>query len=382
MIKFLPSRRWREASSLVIAARNAENVNGSDYSILLLQRGNTATFAKSHHVFPGGVLDASDSRSDWLDSFSRILKTDSVTSTMDVLKTTGCSNEVRAPPTFMRSRAYDEDVQPFGLPAELAFKICSLRETFEESGILLARPATDTDFKHRLLDSRGGQPAEMASVVKLSESDRAHWASVVRADASKFLPMCQALDCVPDVWSTHLWSVWLTPSNAPKRFDTPFFLTVLPEVPDLLVNDAEHQSVRWLRASDIPASIAAGEVKVGPPQAMELLRIARHGECSELLQHAAQRAQEHGSERWCPLRVRCTDGLISVFPGDSLYGNFSSGESVDCTMLELISRSQRVHALLCYSSTDYRFYCNIPERRGHLFPVTHDVCPTPVADAV
>jgi nucleoside diphosphate-linked moiety X motif protein 19 len=49
----------------------------------------------------------------------------------------------------MFSRKRDEQFSK--IPSEVAFRICAIRETFEECGILLTRPAND-NTRNSLLD--------------------------------------------------------------------------------------------------------------------------------------------------------------------------------------------------------------------------------------
>ena len=383
------ARRWREAASLIVAARRAPSAvasspqSCSDYNVLLMRRGGTASFAKSMHVFPGGLLDVADTDSEWIERFSHLLHSRSDRDkTLAMLSSTACCNEKRKPPTFARRRLEDEKIGPFSLPAEVAFKICSLRETFEESGILLARHEGDKSYQDKVLDTSTGARASAAEALSMSSSDRSYWTEKVRGNASEFLNMCRSLNCVPDIWSIHLWSTWLTPSNSSKRFDTPFFLTMLTDVPDVCANAAEHQSYTWQDPCKTAEALVADELELGPPQAMELLRLARHCNSNDLLQFSADRAREYGSERWCPVRVKCTNGNLSLFPGDSQCTNYSSGDVVACTGEEFLSRSCNVHALFMKNVKDFRFYGNIPERRGHLFPVPYQPIHIPDSDAV
>ena len=96
--------------------------------------------------------------------------------------------------------------------AELSFRIAAIRETFEESGILLARPKGSKD----LVDAR-----------RAGEIEAAHRADLC-ANKTTFLKvltdngMLLALDeLVP-------YAHWITPEGMPKRFDTWFFLAAAP----------------------------------------------------------------------------------------------------------------------------------------------------------
>ena len=96
--------------------------------------------------------------------------------------------------------------------ATLAFRIAAIRETFEESGILLARPRGSTT----LVDARRAGEIETAHRAALCES-KTSFLSVLTETG-----MVLALDeLVP-------YAHWITPEGMPKRFDTWFFLAAAP----------------------------------------------------------------------------------------------------------------------------------------------------------
>src|SRR6202050_5145484 len=104
-----------------------------------------------------------------------------------------------------------------GLDASaLSFRIAAIRETFEESGILLARPRGST----ALVDAKRAGEIEAGSPPAFCEGKTSF--SKVLADNGLLL----ALDeLVP-------YAHWITPEGMPKRYDTWFFLAAAP--PDQL----------------------------------------------------------------------------------------------------------------------------------------------------
>ena len=97
--------------------------------------------------------------------------------------------------------------------AAMSFRVAAIRETFEECGILLARP-------------RGSQALVAADRLQAIE-------------ASQRAPLCQGEITFADVLmveelvlATDLlvpFARWITPAPVPKRFDTLFFLASAPE---------------------------------------------------------------------------------------------------------------------------------------------------------
>lgn len=230
-------RQWRTAASLIVAAnthpaqaggklastatatntRSKLSQGSFDYNLLMLKRSGKSKFMPSAYVFPGGKLSESDYDTEWLRVF-RDAGAGDVTNTL--LK----ASRNKLPPLFQ------EDITESDVSNDLAFRICAIRETFEESGVLIFKTPR-TSFKNT--------PAH-----KLPAEDLREWRDIVHKDASKFLDMCQKYSFVPDVWSLHLWGNWLTPTNMDKmhsgrRFDTMFYLCCLPEPRDLLHDEKE-----------------------------------------------------------------------------------------------------------------------------------------------
>lgn len=100
---------WKESASLIICGRNANNVlsNGANYrvnkllkihclayltdrsllQILVMKRSSNATFMPDMVVFPGGVIEAADSRPAWM-TFLRRNATENADKSYDSLRTT------------------------------------------------------------------------------------------------------------------------------------------------------------------------------------------------------------------------------------------------------------------------------------------------------
>src|SRR3978361_1336458 len=96
--------------------------------------------------------------------------------------------------------------------ATLSFRIAAIRETFEESGILLARPRGSK----ALIDAKRAGEIEAAHRTALCEG-KTTFREVLTVSG-----ILLALDeLVP-------YAHWITPEGVPKRFDTWFFLAAAP----------------------------------------------------------------------------------------------------------------------------------------------------------
>ncbi len=100
--------------------------------------------------------------------------------------------------------------------AALSFRIAAIRETFEESGILLARPRGSS----RLVDAKQAAGIEAGHRAALSEG-KTTFAKIL-ADTGMVLALDELV----------AYAHWVTPEGMPKRFDTWFYLAAAP--PDQL----------------------------------------------------------------------------------------------------------------------------------------------------
>ncbi len=151
-------------------------------------------------------------------------------------------------------------------PLAGALRVAAIRETFEESGVLLARP-------------RGG--AALVSGARLRElSDKGHGFARMLADAALVL----AADLL--VHFAH----WITPVHNPRRFDTHFFALAAPEDQLAAHDGTESVESMWIAPRDAVAGSEAGRVKLVFATLMNLQRLGRYGSVAEALQ-AAGRAQ-------------------------------------------------------------------------------------------
>lgn len=206
---------WRRAATLMLAAGWTHS-SPAGFRLLLLQRAQNQRFMPGAHVFPGGVLDAADSSPDWMSLFAP----------RHTPPRFGLGPELPRQPPF--AGLFHGDADPEALPDDVALRICAIRETFEEAGVLLLR-------------SRDSAPASQEPSLALSPpAGLAEWRSRVRSDPRCFLQLCAHLDCTPDIWALHDWGGWLTPYGRGRlRYDTTFLLCCLRETPHVEPDLAE-----------------------------------------------------------------------------------------------------------------------------------------------
>jgi 8-oxo-dGTP pyrophosphatase MutT (NUDIX family) len=154
-----------------------------------------------------------------------------------------------------------------------ALVCAAVRETFEESGVLLAGPRD-----------------EPGAVVADTSGD--DWEADRVALEGRELSLTDFLDRRGLVLRSDLlgaWSGWLTPEFEPRRYRTWFFVAALPEGQLTRDVSSESSAVAWLPLPDALARADAGEVTMMPPTYLTCLDVARHGAPADVLAEAAGR---------------------------------------------------------------------------------------------
>jgi 8-oxo-dGTP pyrophosphatase MutT (NUDIX family) len=245
-------------SATVILARDS----ASGLQVFMLERVVKADFAGGAFVFPGGTFDDGD-----LDPAVAAF-------------TDGVTPEEAAP-----KMAAPED-------RALAFYLCAIRETFEESGALLAR---------RDGELVGHDPALQHARATLNDGSLKlkHFA---QANGLRF-----AADLL------HPWARWITPSASPKRYDTRFFIAEFPDEAEALRHDDfESSSSRWIAPADALAKHKAGTFTIIFPTRVTLTQLSRFDTVDELV--AASRGRDLNPVQ--PEIVQIDGQYKIVIPGD------------------------------------------------------------------
>ncbi|XP_029000711.1 nucleoside diphosphate-linked moiety X motif 19 [Betta splendens] len=319
-------KHWKEAATLIVTAGRRVRApqaagpaphlarrSGCDYDVLLLKRSGKSGFMPNAYVFPGGLVDPSDFSDEWLDIFESFRNAPNFG-----LRSVKQPLETR-PPIF----ATDRHTLGSSVPGDVAFRICALRETFEECGVLLIVPKLGGAEEARCAGDR--VPRYKAN--QLCSDELGRWRTLVNQDPSNFIRMCRELEVLPNIWALHEWSNWLTPEGryGAKRFDTAFYMCCLQDVPHTLQDQKEIVRFEWSTPSEILQSYQKQEFWIAPPQFYELSRLRRFPLLSDLHSFARRRAAE-GCERWLPVGFLQDGHYISLLPGDKLYPSDSSGE--------------------------------------------------------
>lgn len=231
----------RDAATVILLRPSA-----SGPEVYLLRRQRSMAFAAGMAVYPGGGVDPRDSE----------------------LPDTAWAGP--SPASWAARLGCTE--------AETRALLCAaVRETFEESGVLLAGSA------------ESGAEAVVADV---SGDD---WEADRVALETRELSLAELLHRRGLVIRTDLlgaWAAWTTPVHEPKRYRTWFFVAALPEGQLTRDVSTESSSVTWLPATDAIAQADAGELMLMPPTYLTCLEIAGYPGPAEILAAASARSVE------------------------------------------------------------------------------------------
>jgi 8-oxo-dGTP pyrophosphatase MutT (NUDIX family) len=152
--------------------------------------------------------------------------------------------------------------------ATLGFRIAAIRETFEESGILLARPKGSSS----LIDA--GRAGEIAAAHRAALNERKTTFLDVLAGHGLVL----ALDLLMP------YAHWITPEGMPKRFDTWFFLAAAP--PDQLGAHDGRESTDsiWVSPREALEGGQSGRFKLPFPTTRNLIRLGQQSNVNAALE--------------------------------------------------------------------------------------------------
>jgi 8-oxo-dGTP pyrophosphatase MutT (NUDIX family) len=143
--------------------------------------------------------------------------------------------------------------------ADLSFRIAAIRETFEESGILLARPKGSK----ALIDPKLASEIETLSRADLCENKT----TFLKVLAENGLVL--ALDeLVP-------YAHWITPEGMPKRFDTWFFLAAAPPEQVGAHDGKESTDSIWVSPREALAGGESGRFKLPFPTTRNLIKLGK-----------------------------------------------------------------------------------------------------------
>ena len=218
----------RDAATVMLL-RSAAN----GLEVYMLRRQASMAFAPGAYVFPGGSVDARDADEQvaWA-----------------------------GPDAAEWGRIFDAP------PALARALVCAaVRETFEESGVLLAGESGD-------------------SVV--ADTTRDEWEADRHALLDRTVSLAELLGRRNLVLRADLlrpWARWITPVLEPRRYDTRFFAAALPAGQRTRDVGGEASEVAWVTPEKALQAGERGEIRLFPPTAVTLSELAACGDLETVL---------------------------------------------------------------------------------------------------
>ena len=247
-----------------IAIRSAATVmllsDRPDLHVFMLRRTPQAVFGPGATVFPGGAVDASDGTPN-----ERITGLDDLAASGELGLTAG----------------------------GLARRVAAVRECFEEAGILLAERSA---------------PESAVPIDALQA-----WRDALNAGHATLEQVLETEDLVVDVRALRVFSHWLTPVGAPRRYDTWFFAARSPDGQDGVHDDGELVDSAWLRPIDALRQRARGDLELILPTMRCLEALARFPTADAFFAALDRVPRDHEHR---PFVVADAGGERVVLPGD------------------------------------------------------------------
>jgi 8-oxo-dGTP pyrophosphatase MutT (NUDIX family) len=213
----------RDAATVVLLRDAADGVQ-----VWLLTRVKQMVFAGGMSVFPGGRVDDADA-------------------SLPFAAGTGTAIAAR-----------------LGCAEALALALlgAAVRETFEETGVLLATPVTDLS----------GARTDV-------EAGRVSFGDLLRANAMTL-----------DTAGLRPWARWVTPAGEARRYDTRFFVGALPDGAEARDVTTESSAASWVGVGEALAQAQRGERGMLPPTIATLASLTPFATVAEVVDAAAARS--------------------------------------------------------------------------------------------
>ncbi|MCP3875542.1 MAG: NUDIX domain-containing protein [Desulfobacteraceae bacterium] len=219
----------RQASTIILVRQKNQGIE-----VYLLQRSSKSGFMGGLYVFPGGVVDPDDKGiKPW------------------------------APHIDIPSEHIGKQLGGMSFSDEdaLGFSIAAIRETLEEAGVFLVsdKDGIPKNFKH-------------ACNLRLNKDLPKSWFRTLMMNENWTLSLS----------SLGRWSHWVTPELMKKRFDTRFFMALMPENQTCVPDNMETKNGIWITPQKALEQNLETRVPLSPPAVVTLTELIKFNHLNEL----------------------------------------------------------------------------------------------------
>jgi 8-oxo-dGTP pyrophosphatase MutT (NUDIX family) len=253
----------RPASTIVLVREHEQKLQ-----VYLLRRSTKSGFFPGSYVFPGGALNPDERDVEFWEKHIDL-------PAEELRKIFGSGMDV---------------------PGIIAYGVAAIRETFEEAGVLLVRKKNDGDESF-------GKIGERPSPSELDNG----WFHQRVSDKGWLLSFSNLFP----------WSHWITPEAMPKRFDTRFFVTLMPKDQECLPDDRETVHGLWVSPIQGLQGNKQGDIPLSPPTLVTLHQLLSFESLDSLVREIRSRSWGDPIQ---PIQINLDKGVVIVEPWDSHYG--------------------------------------------------------------
>jgi 8-oxo-dGTP pyrophosphatase MutT (NUDIX family) len=226
--------------------------------VFMLVRNRQVDFASGALVFPGGKVDVQDTHVVW------------------------------------------EDLAPLNATMpERSYWVAALRETFEETGLLIANARNSH------------MPVDAAEAIRITAAAQ----SAVAQGARIFADLIMAEGLTIATQRMVPFAHWVTPTSMPKRFDTHFFLAEAPAGQIAMHDGGETIESVWISPKQAIADGETGSRTLVPATTLNLERLAKASNVNE----AFELARTGRIVTVTPTVTKADGGVIISIPVDAGY---------------------------------------------------------------
>jgi 8-oxo-dGTP pyrophosphatase MutT (NUDIX family) len=262
-------------STTVILIREKSS---KEFEVFLVRRHDASAFMGGNYVYPGGAVDPADQSPDVL-PFCRGLSPEETSEILGV--------------------SHSEE--------SVAYWIASIRELFEEAGILLGC---------------GAEGEILSSLTQIGQEKLFHYRESLHRKALSLTHLAQQENFFLALDQLHYYAHWITPEARTIRFDTRFFVALHPSGQEACHDQRETTHGLWITPHQALEENLHGEVILSPPTLKTLEDLSRFRSIEDVLKSL----QGRKTSPIVPVFVKLPSEILNIFPWDPEYPIFKKGE--------------------------------------------------------
>lgn len=218
--------------------------SSGEIEVLLMKRHQNDRFLPDYYVFPGGAVDSQDH---------------------DISITENTSQNITGNIEKVLYKDFDGDKNKY-----FGYIMCGIRETFEESGILLA---SNEHGKYPVIETAD-------SITKFG-----NYRKLVFEKKISFSKMLADENLIPAIDNFFYMNRWITPPLFPIRYDTRFFAAAVPENQEISHDGNELVDFEWVTPANALKKYKDNKIKLVMPTIKTIEFLQKFKSTNDLILH-------------------------------------------------------------------------------------------------